>query len=209
MERIFSVVWQIEIEVIAVNDASKDSSGKILSDLTQRYPNLRVIEHPANCGKGAAIRTALASAVGDIVAIQDADLEYDPNDLTTLLEPILTDKADVVYGSRFLKDCKSPKLHQFVNKCLTTLSNLFTGLTLTDMETCYKVFRRDLVKNMPLRSDRFGIEPELTAKLARLNVRFIELPISYAFRNYAEGKKITWWDGVKALTAIVYFRFWD
>lgn len=209
LERIFAVPWPVPIEVIAVNDASSDRTQEILDSVKSRWPNLRLLRHEVNHGKGAAIRTALAQAAGDIVAIQDADLEYDPADLVGLLPPILNNEADVVYGSRFLARVDSPRLHQWVNKCLTEFSNFFTGLRLTDMETCYKVIRGPFARRLSLRSQRFGMEPEITAKLARMGARFRELPVSYRFRSYAEGKKIGWWDGVKAVAAIVYFRYRD
>ncbi len=209
LERMFAIPWPLDIEIIAVNDASSDRTQEMLDSAASRWPNLRVFEHKVNHGKGAAIQTALAQARGDIIAVQDADLEYDPADLRRLLDPILADQADVVYGSRFLQPVNSPKLHQWVNKFLTRLSNLFTGLRLTDMETCYKVMRSPFARKINLRSRRFGMEPEITAKLARSGARFVELPISYRFRNYAEGKKINWWDGIKAVFSIVYFRFRD
>jgi glycosyltransferase involved in cell wall biosynthesis len=207
LERIFSLPWPIEIEVIAVNDASSDRTQEILDSVNGRWANLRIVRHPANRGKGAAIRTALDQARGEVVTIQDADLEYDPADLIKLLDPILAGQADVVYGSRFLQNPNSPKAHQMVNKFLTRLSNLFTGLNLTDMETCYKVIRAEFLKGIHLRSERFGMEPEITAKLARTGARFCELPISYKFRSYAEGKKIGWRDGIKAVAAIIYFKY--
>jgi len=209
LERIFSIPWPVEIEVVAVNDASSDRTQEILESVLPRWPSLRVFEHKVNHGKGAAIQTAIAQACGDIIAVQDADLEYDPADLAKLLDPILSDQADVVYGSRFLQPVNSPKIHQAVNKFLTRLSNLFTGLNITDMETCYKVIRTPFIRKITLRSKRFGMEPEITAKLARSGARFVELPISYRFRNYAEGKKINAWDGIKAIAAIIYFRFAD
>jgi len=209
LEQIFNIQWPTDIEVIAVDDASRDDTQNKLDTVKNRWPNLRIYQHSVNCGKGAAIRTALAHANGDIVTIQDADLEYDPAELVKLLKPILEDKADVVYGSRFLHGRQSPTFHRWVNAFLTRLSNLFTGLKLTDMETCYKVIRKSCLKDINIRSERFGIEPELTAKLVRKKARFCELPISYRFRNYAEGKKITWRDGFRAVFAIIYFRFHD
>jgi glycosyltransferase involved in cell wall biosynthesis len=207
LERIFAVSWPTDIEVIAVNDASTDETQGKLESVSDRWPNLRIYHHSVNCGKGAAIRTAMSKAKGEIVAIQDADLEYDPGELVSLVKPIMDDQADVVYGSRFLKECPSPKVHQMVNGFLTGMSNFFTGLHLTDMETCHKVIRKSFLDQIRIRSERFGIEPELTAKLAYRKARFMELPISYHFRTYHEGKKITWRDGVKAVAAIIYFRF--
>jgi glycosyltransferase involved in cell wall biosynthesis len=209
LERVFAQAWPVDIEVIAVNDFSTDDTREKLDPLTARWPNLRIYHHSVNCGKGAAIRTALSKANGEIVAIQDADLEYDPAELAILLAPILEDKADVVYGSRFMTGCPSSKFHKFGNSLLTSLSNQFTGLKLTDMETCYKVIRKSFLEGVKIRSERFGIEPEITAKLARRKARFCELPISYRFRSYAEGKKITWRDAFKAVLSIVYFRFHD
>jgi len=209
LERVFAQDWPVEIELIVVDDASRDRTSNILSDLQLRWENLRVLRHLSNRGKGAAIRTALEAARGQIVAIQDADLEYDPADLVKLLGPILAGEADVVYGSRFLNECLSPTMHRWANKILTAASNLFTGLHLTDMETCYKVIRRKCLDNMTLRSNRFGIEPELTAKLARSGGRIVEMPISYRYRSHAEGKKIGWRDGLKALAAIAYFSQFD
>ena len=209
VKRIFSVSWPVDFEVIAVNDASSDGSSEKLDELAKRFDNLYVYHHRVNRGKGAAIRTAISHSRGDVIAIQDADLEYDPAELVKLLEPILAGLADVVYGSRFLQDFESPAVHKFANKFLTNFSNLFTGLNLTDMETCQKVIRREFLDGVRIRSNRFGIEPEITAKLARQKPRLIELPISYKFRNYEEGKKIGWWDGIKACFAIIYFRFFD
>lgn len=209
LERVFAQTWPIDIEVIAVNDSSKDDTHEKLESVKDRWPNLRIYHHSVNCGKGAAIRTALSKANGDIVAVQDADLEYDPADLVGLLQPILDDKADVVYGSRFIPSGQSSKVHRFGNGLLTAFSNLFTGLKLTDMETCYKVIKKTFLEGIKIRSERFGIEPEITAKLARRKARFYEMPISYHFRSYAEGKKITWRDGFRAVFAIIYFRFHD
>lgn len=207
LERIFAQRWPGEIEVIVVDDASSDGTERILEGLRGCYGGLRVIRHGVNRGKGAAIRTAIQAAGGDIVAVQDADLEYDPADLVGLLDPILRGEADVVYGSRFLRRCDSPLKHRLANGFLTMLSNVFTGLHLTDMETCYKVICRNALDGIALQSDRFGMEPELTAKLAGRGVRFCERPISYRYRDYSEGKKIGWRDGVRAVVAIVYFHF--
>lgn len=208
-ERLFTTPWPVDIEVIAVDDGSSDTSADLLDQLQSRWNTLTVLRHKTNRGKGAAIRTALSAAKGDVIAIQDADLEYDPNDLARLVEPVIRGHADVVYGSRFLNRPTSPGIHRLANTLLTKLSNLVTGQHLTDMETCYKVIKRQHLLTMTLRSDRFGIEPELTAKLARRGLIICELPISYRYRHHTEGKKITWRDGIKALIAIVYFRFAD
>ncbi len=209
LDSIFSVDWPIDVEVIAVNDGSSDGSREILDSVKGHYSRLHVFHHSVNKGKGSAIRSALAHASGEVITIQDADLEYDPLELVSLIKPILQNRSDVVYGSRFLRACDSPRAHQLVNKFLTSLSNKFTGLHLTDMETCQKVIRREFLQDIRIRSNRFGLEPEITAKLARRGARFTELPISYNFRSYSEGKKITWRDGVKAIFSIIYFRFFD
>jgi glycosyltransferase involved in cell wall biosynthesis len=197
-------------EVILVDDASTDGTGDVLKKI-QQNSELKVFSHSFNRGKGAALRTALEHATGDIVLIQDADLEYDPADYPKLLRPILDGRADVVYGSRFAGGTHRVLLfwHYLANRLLTLLSNMLCNLNLTDMETCYKVFRRKCVEGMRLTSDRFGIEPELTAKLARRRFRFYETDINYAGRDYSEGKKIGWKDGLAALWFILRYRFFD
>ena len=207
IQQVRAVSLPIEREIVIVDDFSTDGTRDFLKTLDD--PAVKVFFHDENQGKGAALHTGFANATGDIVLIQDADLEYDPREYPKLLQPILEGKADVVYGSRFLQDFDSPAVHKFANKFLTRLSNIFTGLHLTDMETCQKVIRREYLDGVRIRSNRFGIEPEITAKLAREKPRLIELPISYKFRNYEEGKKIGWWDGIKACFAIIYFRFFD
>jgi len=194
-------------EIIVVDDASTDGTRELLQALHD--PEVRVFFHDRNRGKGAALRTGFAQVRGDIVIIQDADLEYDPHDYGRLLKPILDGHADVVYGSRFLGGPQRVHLfwHRAGNWLVTLLSNMMTNLNLTDMETCYKVFRRDVLRQITIRSDRFGVEPELTAKVARLGCRVYEVPISYYGRDYAEGKKITWKDGIAALWHIFRFRF--
>lgn len=200
-------------ELIIVDDCSTDGTRSKLERLVKQHPDeIRLFHHAANQGKGAAVRTAIAEATGDICLVQDADLEYDPKDYSALLKPILDGDADAVFGSRFAARNQRrvlPHRHALGNRFLTALSNVFTNLNLTDMETCYKAVRTEILKSIPLRSNRFGIEPELTAKLAKRHVRIYEVPISYHARTYEEGEKITWWDGVKALFAIVYFGIVD
>ncbi len=200
----------LEKEIVLVDDASTDGTSDVLKKLPQGA-GVKIVSHPFNRGKGAALRTALEHATGDIILIQDADLEYDPSDYPNLLRPILDHRADVVYGSRFAGGTHRVLLfwHYMANRFLTLLSNMLCNLNLTDMETCYKVFRRQCVEGIKLTSDRFGIEPELTAKLARRRYRFYETGISYSGRDYAEGKKIGWKDGLAALWFIFRYRFFD
>jgi glycosyltransferase involved in cell wall biosynthesis len=200
----------LDKEIIIVNDASTDGTGDVLKKI-QTDAALKIVSHPYNRGKGAALRTALEHATGDIVLIQDADLEYDPSDYPLLLRPILDGRADVVYGSRFAGGTHRVLLfwHYMANRFLTLLSNMLCNLNLTDMETCYKVFRRQCVQSITLTSNRFGIEPELTAKLARRHYRFYETGINYSGRDYSEGKKIGWKDGLAALWFIFRFRFFN
>ena len=197
------------IEVIVVDDGSSDGTAEILREVAEREPRLRLLTHETNRGKGAAVRTGVAAATGDLIVFQDADLEYDPRDYPRLVRPFLEDGADVVYGSRFLVGDRRRVLyfrHTLGNRLITFLSNLFTDLNLTDIETCYKMFRAPLLRSIPIRSNDFRIEPELTAKVAKRNCRVFEVPVSYVGRTYREGKKIGWRDGVKALAAIV--RYW-
>lgn len=198
----------LRLEVIGVNDASTDQTAVILDRLLAEGILDRVVHHAANRGKGAALRSGFAVATGDVVVVQDADLEYDPADLPVLLEPIRTGKADAVYGSRFQGGPHRVLYfwHYVGNRVLTLLSNMFTNLNLTDMETCYKLVRADLLQRLPLTADRFGVEVELTARLAQAQARIWELPISYSGRTYAEGKKITWRDGAAALFHILRFN---
>lgn len=202
----------LEIELVAVDDCSRDDSAAILDQLAAIDSRIRVIRHPVNSGKGAAIRTAIAEMTGDIAIVQDSDLEYDPRDYPKVLKPILDGRADAVYGSRFAASDERRVLffwHSLGNKVLTALSNMANDLNLTDMETCYKAVRADVLKKLRLTSERFGIEPEITARLAQWGARIYEVPISYHGRTYAEGKNIGWKDGVQALWLIFKFRFLD
>jgi glycosyltransferase involved in cell wall biosynthesis len=199
-------------EIIAVDDCSQDRSREILKRLAEQYDNVRLFFHERNMGKGAALRTGFAQVTGDVVIIQDADLEYDPKDYPALLDPIIKDLADVVYGSRLIGAQPHRVLffwHYMGNKAVTTLSNMFTNLNLTDMEVGYKVFKSWVIKDIQIKSNRFGVEPELTAKIAKKKVRIYEVPISYHGRDYSEGKKITWRDGIAAIFHIIRFRFFD
>jgi glycosyltransferase involved in cell wall biosynthesis len=209
--RVLRASAHLSREVIVVNDASTDGTDQVLEKLAREHGELRVLAHPVNQGKGAAIRTGIAQATGDIVLIQDADLEYDPRDYPLLLEPILENQADVVFGNRFHGGPHRVLYfwHYAANRFLTLLTNLLTGLNVTDMEVGYKVFRREVLQRLTLKSDRFGFEPEVTVKVARLRVRVYEVPIRYYGRTYEEGKKITWRDGVAALGHIVRYRFFD
>jgi glycosyltransferase involved in cell wall biosynthesis len=208
VRRVRSVDLPLSREIILVDDASRDGSRAIVESLAGE--GVRVFFHAVNQGKGAALRTGFKEAQGDIVLIQDADLEYDPSEYPKLLAPILADKADVVYGSRFIGSEAHRVLyfwHMVGNRFLTLLSNMLTNLNLTDMETCYKVFRRQVLAGIAIREDRFGFEPEITAKVARQGVRIYEVGISYSGRTYQEGKKIGWRDGLRALYCIVRYRF--
>jgi glycosyltransferase involved in cell wall biosynthesis len=198
----------VNLEVIAVNDGSTDGTGAVLDRLQQDGVLDRVIHQPRNLGKGAAIRAGVAVARGHVIVAQDADLEYDPQELPRLLDPIRLGKADAVYGSRFQSGPRRVLYfwHSLGNRFLTLLSNMLTDLNLSDMETCYKMVRADVFKALPLRSRRFGIEVEITARLARARARIWEIPISYSGRTYAEGKKIGWRDGVTALWHILRFN---
>jgi glycosyltransferase involved in cell wall biosynthesis len=200
----------LERQLVIVDDGSRDGSREIVAEIAARYPGLiKFVPHVKNQGKGAALRTAIAEADGDFSLVQDADLEYDPNDYPRLLAPLLAGRADVVFGSRFLASERKRVLyywHSVGNRFLTRLSNMLTNLDLTDMETCYKVFRTEVLKTIPIRSNGFGIEPEITAKVAKRGLRIYEVPISYDGRTYAEGKKINWRDGYRALATML--KFW-
>jgi len=198
----------LKLEVIAVDDGSTDDTGAHLDRLREAGKVHTVIHHPENRGKGAAIRAAIAAATGDVIVVQDADLEYDPAELVNLIQPILDGRADAVYGSRFLGGPHRVLFfwHRVGNWALTMLSNMLTDLNLTDMETCYKMVRSDLMKRLPLTANRFGFEPELTARLAQAQARIYEMQITYSGRTYAEGKKINWKDGVAAIWHILRFN---
>ena len=199
----------MERELIVVDDRSTDGTWAVLEVLAAGNSQIRLFRHEVNRGKGAAVRTAIEQATGDFSIIQDADLEYDPSEYPILVRPLLDGRADAVFGSRYLAGGQTRVLlfwHSMMNKLLTTISNMFCNLKLTDMETCYKVFRTDLLKSIPIRSDRFGFEPEIVMKSAKRKLRIYEVPISYHGRSYEEGKKIGWKDGVKALGVIL--RFW-
>ena len=197
-------------EIVLVDDCSRDGTSDILRELAAADPEVTLIQHDRNQGKGAALRSAFAAARGDVLLIQDADLEYSPEEYPTLLRPIVEGKAHVVYGSRFTGGSYSRVhlySHYLGNKMLTFCSNVMTGLNLTDMETCYKVMRREVAERIQIRSARFNVEPELTAKIARMKARLFEVPISYSGRDFEEGKKISWRDGVSAMWAIFRYRF--
>jgi glycosyltransferase involved in cell wall biosynthesis len=206
IRRIRAVEIPLTLQVIVVDDGSSDGSDKVLQALEDS--TVRVIRHTHNQGKGAAIRTGMEAMTGDLLLIQDADLEYDPDDWPRLLEPILKGKARVVYGSRFTGERKNMlPLHWFGNRMLSLVTNILYSSTLSDMETCYKLFDAEVLKGITLVSDRFEFEPEITAKVMRRGFRIYEVPISYAGREANEGKKITWRDGFTALAALVRFRF--
>jgi glycosyltransferase involved in cell wall biosynthesis len=214
IRRVLAAPIEIERELVLVDDFSTDGTRELYAKLPEEFPDatIRVIKHEVNQGKGAALRTGYKEVKGDIVIVQDADLEYSPDDYPKLLGPILDGRADVVYGSRFIGGQEHRVLyfwHSVGNRFLTLLSNMFTDLNLTDMETCYKVFKTEVIRGIEIKSDRFGVEPEVTAKIARGRWRIYEVGISYSGRSYEEGKKITWKDGVKAILAIVRYAFTD
>jgi glycosyltransferase involved in cell wall biosynthesis len=206
VQKVLSV--PIDIELICVDDGSQDGSREILAELQARHPQIRVVLQPHNMGKGAALRRGIQEATGDFVIIQDADLEYDPGEYPRMLEPLIQGKADVVFGSRFLGGAPHRVLyfwHSVGNWLLTLLSNCLTNINLSDMETCYKVFRREIIQSIPIEENRFGFEPEITVKVARRRLRIYEVGISYWGRTYEEGKKIGWKDGFRALYCLVKY----
>lgn len=208
VEYLMKTACPLPREWIFVDDCSTDGSGDLLERMAHAW-GFRLLRQPENRGKGAAVMTGIQAATGDLIMIQDADFEYDPSDIPSLLVPLLEGRADVVYGSRFKKSASQVHrtYHYFVNRFLTVLSNLMSGVYLTDMETCYKVFRADLLKSMSLKSKRFGIEVELTAYVAKTSARVFELPIHYYPRTYLQGKKINWRDGVAALFHLIRFNW--
>ena len=210
VDRVLKIVNEnLSIELIIVDDCSNDKSYSIALDLEKNHSEIKVVRHDKNSGKGAALRTGFQIATGDFVAVQDADLEYDPNDLKRLIVPLIENKADVVFGSRFLTSEAHRVLHfwhSIGNRFLTFLSNMFTDLNLTDMETCYKVFRREIIQGIKIKEDRFGFEPEIVAKIAHKRLRIYEMGISYYGRTYSEGKKIGIKDGFRALYCILRYN---
>jgi glycosyltransferase involved in cell wall biosynthesis len=212
VQRVLDAPIDGNLELVAVDDGSVDRSFEVLQELAASDDRIVVLRHPENRGKGAAIRTAIARMTGDVAVVQDSDLEYDPADFPRLLKPIVEDRADVVFGSRFAASPERRVLlywHSLGNRILTWFANILNDLNLTDMETCYKAVRADFLKDLRLRSDRFGIEPELTTRLAQSGARIYEVPISYHGRTYAEGKNIGWRDGVQAMWLLFKFRFLD
>lgn len=209
VRKVVAVDVGMEKQIVIVDDYSTDGTRALLTRLKDEHPDWKFVFHDRNCGKGAALRSGFQEADGDIIVIQDADLEYDPRDYHVLLSPILDKHADVVYGSRFLGGPHRVVFfwHYLGNRLLTTLSNIMTNLNLTDMEVCYKMFRKEVLNSIELKEDRFGFEVEITAKVARGKWRIYEAPVSYYGRNYAEGKKITWRDGLWALWCILKYRF--
>jgi len=209
ISRVMSVDVGLEKELVIVDDFSQDGTRDILAKLNN--PEIKVFFHPENLGKGSALQTGFSKAAGDIVLVQDADLEYDPDEYPILLHPILDGRADVVYGSRFLSGPHRVLFfwHSVGNKLLTTFSNMLSNLNLTDMETCYKVFKKTVLDKIKLNSKRFGFEPEVTIKISKMKVRIYEVPISYSGRDYSEGKKIGWKDGFAAIFHLIRYKFFS
>ena len=210
LAQVVAVDVGMEKELVLVDDCSRDGTRQLLEQIATEQPSWRVVFHERNQGKGAALRTGFAAATGDVLLVQDADLEYDPREYPILLKPIREGRADVVYGSRFIGGGPHRVMffwHSVGNRILTTFSNMMTNLNLTDMEVCYKVFRREVLAGLVLREERFGFEVEITAKVARGHWRICEVPVSYYGRSYEEGKKITWRDGFRALYCILKYRF--
>ena len=212
VDMVRSVDVGMDKEILLVDDCSRDGTREVLEKMGKEQADLKVLFHEVNQGKGAALRTGFTAATGDVVLIQDADLEYDPKEYPRLLQPIVEGHADVVYGSRFLGGGAHRVVfywHYLGNRLLTTLSNMTTNLNLTDMEVCYKVFKRAVIQSIPLKENRFGFEVEITAKIAKRKLKIYEVPISYYGRDYSEGKKIGWKDGFSALRCIVKYMFAD
>jgi len=209
VQRVLGVDYGCDLEIVIVDDASNDGSREVAESLASRHANLVYLRHERNAGKGAAIRTGFARATGDIMIVQDADLEYDPREIPSMIDLIRDDIADVVFGSRFLARGPHRVLyyrHYLANRMLTAFSNVLTNLNLTDIEVCYKAFRRAVLASIRIEEDRFGFEPEITAKVAKGSWRIYEVPISYYGRTYEEGKKIGWRDGVRALYCILRYN---
>lgn len=212
IDKISSVnIGNLDKEIIIVNDASKDSSKEIILDLVRKNKNIRYYEHQKNMGKGAALRTGFKHAKGDVITIQDGDLEYDPKDFAKLIKPILEENAEVVYGSRMLGHIRGFQIpsHYYGNLFLSFTTRALYGQKITDMETCYKMMKKDVLKSLNLKSNKFDIEPEITAKIIKKGYKIKEIPIDYNSRSFAQGKKITWKDGFQAMITLLKYRFFD
>ncbi len=211
VKKVLSLKLPLEKQILAVDDGSTDSTYEIIEQVSKTHPEVTILKHRKNAGKGAALQTAFSHTRGDIVIIQDGDLEYDPAEIPKVIKPLVEGKADLVYGSRFLKNPRRNFLFFFYlgNKLLTYISNIFTSFKTTDMETCYKAFKKELIENMELKEKRFGVEPELTAKFSKKRPRFAEIPIKYKGRAKKEGKKIKWKDGIKAIYCIIKYNIFS